>query len=356
MATLKNKHKVSDKQIQEYRGQLLNWYDAHAREIPWRVKSGHAPDPYKIWLSEIMCQQTTVQAVKGYYMKFLSLWPSIHDLAKADNEDVMAAWAGLGYYARARNLHKCAKIVANDLNGNFPDTQAGLKELPGIGEYTSAAITAIAFNKPATVVDGNVERVISRFFAIEDPLPHSKKHLKELAALFFSNYTARPGDLAQSFMDLGAGICIPKAPRCVLCPLKENCQGLKKGIAAELPRKIKKSARPQKYGHIYWIENKDGEVLFHKRPEKGLLGGMAALPTTNWSTEKMEPCSSFNIKKSLKQRVHHTFTHFDLELHLHHAKISTALEDDYFWDKPSNQSEALPSVFKKAYNLFIKVA
>ncbi len=356
MTTTNNNHKVSDKQIQEYRGQLLSWYDAHAREIPWRVKSGEPADPYKVWLSEIMCQQTTVQAVKAYYTKFLALWPTVQDLARAENEDVMAAWAGLGYYARARNLHKCAKVVANELGGKFPQTQSALKELPGIGDYTSAAITSIAFNKPATVMDGNVERVLSRLFAIEEPLPHSKKQLKEIAHLFFDSFTDRPGDLAQSFMDLGAGICIPKAPRCVLCPLNKNCAALKKDIAAELPRKIKKKNRPQKYGHIYWIENSRGEVLFHKRPDKGLLGGMAALPTDHWGIEKTDTHPAFILKKSMKERVHHTFTHFDLELTLHHAYTKAPLSDEYFWDTPTNQSAALPSVFKKAFNLFIKVA
>ena len=353
MTSIKKTSKVSAKQIEEYRGQLLSWYDSHQREVPWRVCSGEKPDPYKVWLSEIMCQQTTVQAVKAYYAKFLDLWPTVHDLASAKQEDVMAAWAGLGYYARARNLHKCAQIVSQELGGAFPDTQEELKKLPGIGDYTSAAISAIAFNKPSIVVDGNVERVMARFFAIQEPLPGSKKQLKDLASIFYQDFDHRPGDLAQSFMDLGAGICIPKAPRCMLCPLRENCQGLVQGIAGALPKKDKKKTRPQKYGHIYWIENEQGQVLFHKRPDKGLLGGMVGLPTTVWETTKPAHSKELKILQSVKEPVHHVFTHFDLSLTLHHADThQSAMREGHFWDNPENQSTALPSVFKKAFAVF----
>ncbi len=355
MTTQDKLNKVSHSDIKEYRGKLLDWYDAHAREVPWRIKSGQATDPYKVWLSEIMCQQTTVQAVKAYYTKFLKLWPTVQGLANAHNDEVMAAWAGLGYYARARNLHKCAQIVTNDYGGKFPDNETDLKNLPGIGDYTAAAITAIAFNKPATVVDGNVERVIARFFAIEDPLPHAKKILKSHAALFFEGFAGRPGDLAQSFMDLGAGVCIPKAPRCSLCPLQEHCLGFANNIAAELPRKIKSKTRPQKYGHIYWIKNPAGQILFEKRPAKGLLGGMSALPTSDWSIDKIDCIHNFKLKKSIDEKVTHTFTHFDLELTLHHAHApNTNLEGGYFWDKPENQGEAMPSVFQKAFKILNK--
>ena len=350
--------KLTQKQIKEYRGQLLEWYDAHARDIPWRVKKGDTPNPYYIWLSEIMCQQTTVQAVKAYYQKFIRRWPTVHDLAAAKQEEVMAEWAGLGYYARARNLHKCAQIVANDMNGIFPVTQEELKKLPGIGEYTSAAIAAIAYNEPATVVDGNVERVMARFFAVEEPLPHSKKRLKAFAALFFKGFKDRPGDLAQAFMDLGAGICIPKSPRCVLCPLQEDCIGNEREIAHDLPYKLKSKSRPQKFGKVYWITNQNGEVLFERRPEIGLLGGMVGLPTTPWRQDKEKLIAVISEAKAFKAQIHHTFTHFDLTLDLYIGEIETRdianMEEQYFWDNAANQKNSLPTVFKKAYSLFEK--
>lgn len=343
--------------IEKLRVQLLDWYDAHTREIPWRVRKGQVPDPYHVWLSEIMCQQTTVQAVKPYYDKFLKAWPTVQDLAAAPQEDVMAAWAGLGYYARARNLHKCAQIVAGELNGTFPGMQNELKKLPGIGDYTSAAIAAIAFNQPATVVDGNVERVMARFFAVQEPLPAAKPKLKALAARFYNDFTDRPGDLAQSFMDLGAGICIPKAPRCALCPLQADCRGRVQGMAAELPRKTKAKARPQKYGNIYWITNNQGQALFHQRPAKGLLGGMLGLPTTDWREDKeaLDHPEYITNAASLDVRVHHSFTHFELELLLFKAKKidgPTQKEHMLSWRRPSGAGDKLPSVFKKAYKLF----
>ncbi|MEM7651435.1 MAG: A/G-specific adenine glycosylase, partial [Pseudomonadota bacterium] len=326
------------------------------REVPWRVKSGEVANPYHVWLSEIMCQQTTVQAVKAYYTKFLDMWPTVEDLAAAKGEDVMAAWAGLGYYARARNLHKCAQIVANDLGGKFPSTQEELKKLPGVGDYTSAAIAAIAFNEPATVVDGNVERVMARFFAIEEPLPNSKKTLKVHAEYFYRDFDDRPGDLAQSFMDLGAGICIPKAPRCMLCPSSEDCEGRRLGIAAELPKKAKKKDRPQKYGHLYWVENEDGEVLFQQRPEKGLLGGMLGLPTTGWEkNKKTKHLEYLGEPIECKHKVHHTFTHFDLELRLYKANLTKDTDLSAYglkWLDPDKTGEKLPSVFKKGFKIF----
>lgn len=351
-SSLKNS-KISQNLIQEYRGKLLQWYDRHRRVIPWRALPDETPDPYHVWLSEIMCQQTTVQAVKAYYLKFLELWPTVQDLANAPQEDVMAAWAGLGYYARARNLHKCAKIVANDMGGRFPETQEELKKLPGIGEYTSAAIAAIAFNVPATVVDGNVERVMARFFAIKTPLPNAKKTLKQKAHLFFDGFKDRPGDLAQAFMDLGAGICIPKSPRCPLCPMKDGCMAYEKDIAAELPRKIKKTKRPKRYGCVYWVQNNNQEILMHRRPEKGLLGGMLALPSTEWGNKKdVQHLESLNKVKPLGTSVYHTFTHFDLELSLYTARISGPMESEYEWMVHKNQEEKLPTVFKKAFVAF----
>ncbi|MCB1721160.1 MAG: A/G-specific adenine glycosylase [Rhodospirillales bacterium] len=350
--------KLSVNDIAKVRGQLLRWYDSYTRDIPWRANEGSIPAPYHIWLSEIMCQQTTVQAVKPYYEKFLQRWPSVHDLANARQEDVMAAWAGLGYYARARNLHKCAKVVAEDLGGVFPATQEQLKKLPGIGDYTAAAIAAIAFNRPATVVDGNVERVVARFFAVEEPLPTVKPKLKALAAQFYNDFTTRPGDLAQSLMDLGAEICIPKAPRCSLCPLQAACQARKQGITKQLPRKIKAKTRPQKYGHIYWITNDQEQVLFHQRPEQGLLGGMLGLPTTDWnedSTSLTHP-EYINIPTPLHIQVQHTFTHFDLKLDLFEATLKAKLpvkDIKLCWLCPMSTGDKLPSVFKKAHKILV---
>ena len=351
-------NKTSFKDIQELRGQILKWYDAHGRELPWRYKNAEKPDPYKVWLSEIMCQQTTVQAVKPYYTKFLSLWPTVKDLANAPQENVMREWAGLGYYARARNLHKCAQIVTNDMEGQFPTTQAALKTLPGVGDYTSAAIASIAFNEPATVMDGNIERIIARIFALHDPLPKAKPVFKEKTALLFDGFHERPGDLAQALMDIGASICTPKNPRCILCPLQDNCQAKAQGIQEQLPVKIKAKNRPQKFGEVYWITNENGEALFHKRPEKGLLGGMIGLPTTAWA-EKHEPTHPPGFLKQTtphkNQSIHHVFTHFNLELSLKTARIDAQkpLSEDYIWGHPGDLGQSLPTVFKKAFNLFI---
>lgn len=352
------KHNISKKQAQQFRGQMLDWYDRHQRQLPWRATKGQMPDPYHVWLSEIMLQQTTVAAVAPYFIKFLGLWPTVHDLANAAQEEVMSAWAGLGYYARARNLHKCAQIVSTEYKGTFPQTQGELKTLPGIGDYTSAAITAIAFNKPATVVDGNIERIMARYFAIEDALPKSKPTLKALAGDIFENFEERPGDLAQALMDLGATICIPKAPRCILCPISENCRGRAQGIAETLPKKEKKKAQPQKIGHVYWIENDAGEVLLHRRPPKGLLGGMIALPTSSWV--KAKPSAPKFLQKrtqDLSVSIHHTFTHFHLELKLRTARYHDNAPDEHFWLAANEiDPQSFPTVFKKALNIFLKQA
>lgn len=356
MTIRQTQNKISSFDAQEYRGQLLDWYDRHERDVPWRVGRGEEADAYKVWLSEIMCQQTTVAAVIPYYTKFLSVWPTVKDLARADEADVMAAWAGLGYYARARNLHKCAKIVANDLGGVFPDTQEALKALPGIGEYTSAAIAAIAFGRNATVVDGNVERVVARFFAVEEPLPKSKPALKSLASLFFEDEYDRPGDLAQAFMDLGARVCIPKTPRCMLCPLREVCAGQRLGIANALPKKEARKPRPQKYAHMYWVMNDQGQVLFEKRPETGLLGGMIGLPTSEWIISQPSHNHAFEVVTSISEKSYHTFTHFDLESSLHVARYDGSLDANYFWQYPEEKHDSLPSVFKKVFRIFTSVA
>ena len=359
MARTKNLNKLTQKEIGEYRGKVLEWYDRHGRELPWRYKNGEKPNPYHVWLSEIMCQQTTVQAVKPYYTKFLSTWPTVQDLANADDDDVMGAWAGLGYYARARNLHKCAKVIANDYNGKFPDSQAELIKLPGIGDYTSAAIATIAFNEPATVMDGNIERVMARFFLIEDPLPKAKKIFKTHTTRFFEGYRERPGDFAQSLMDIGSSICTPKNPKCMLCPLNEGCIAKQKGGAETLPVKIKAKNRPSKIGEVYWITNEKGEILVEKRPDKGLLANMLALPTSSWEVSE-KPINRPKITKNinLKSRnihINHVFTHFDLKLELKTGKtdLKTIKKENYSWIEPQKIKNKLPTVFKKAFVKFM---
>ncbi len=351
-----------------FRSALLGWYDAHARVLPWRARGGKTADPYHVWLSEVMLQQTTVQAVIPYFGKFVDKWPRVQNLAAAQDDEVMHAWAGLGYYARARNLLKCARVVAETHSGVFPDTVDTLKSLPGIGDYTAAAVAAIAFNRVETVIDGNVDRVVSRWFAIETPLPDSKPEIRAQAKTLFEHKGSdRPGDFAQAMMDLGATICIPQNPRCDLCPVSKGCQGRAKGIAAELPRRKPKAAQPRRAGYVYWIENERGEILFETRPGRGLLGGMVGLPTSDWvgwpagqrkwpeidhkggHISAMKIADDNSMKSDLKIR--HTFTHFDLELRGVLAKVKTRsfkITDDQFW-VPATEITALglPTVFRK---------
>ncbi|MEL7461713.1 MAG: A/G-specific adenine glycosylase, partial [Pseudomonadota bacterium] len=263
--------------------ELLAWYDAHARILPWRIPPGERarPDPYRIWLSEIMLQQTTVAAVKSYYQRFTSLWPTVGDLAAAADDRVMGEWAGLGYYARARNLLKCARAVVDEYNGVFPDTREDLLTLPGIGPYTAAAVAAIAFGRAETVVDGNVERVMARVFAVDTPLPAAKPELTELAKRLTPS--DRPGDYAQAVMDLGATICTPKSPACGICPWRDPCAARAAGIAADLPKKTRKKPKPTRRGVAYIARNSAGHWLLERRPDKGLLGGMLGWPGTDWS-------------------------------------------------------------------------
>jgi A/G-specific adenine glycosylase len=266
---------------------LLHWYDTHARDLPWRVPPGAAlPDdpawPYRVWLSEVMLQQTTVAAVKPYFTKFTATWPSVEALAAAPEDDVMAAWAGLGYYSRARNLVKCARAVA--VMGGFPATEPELRQLPGLGDYTAAAIAAIAFGSRAVVVDANVERVVARLFAIDTPLPAARKAIR--AAADTITPAARAGDFAQSMMDLGSHICTSKSPRCMLCPLREDCAGYAAGEPERLPVKPAKKAVPERRGTAFWITRNDGaEVWLVTRPATGMLGGMRALPDDGWSAQ-----------------------------------------------------------------------
>ena len=347
------------KNVEGFRKSLLKWYDAHRRPLPWRALDGNTPDPYRVWLSEIMAQQTTIPAVLPYFMKFMGQWPTVHDLAKADADEIMQNWAGLGYYARARNLHKCAKYVSEELGGTFPDNQDDLKKLPGIGDYTANAIATIAFHKPGNVVDANVERVMARIFAVTDPMPDSKPHLKALAGEMAKGEKKRPGDYAQSVMELGALICTPSSPKCLLCPVSSYCEGYAKGIAATLPARKEKGEKPQKHGYVYWITGPDGRILFERRGEKGMLGGTIGLPTSPW-VGRDKPRNHLplnNRPEETRILIRHGFTHFDLELHgfaviLDNTKAPEG--GDYFW---ASRAEAvklgIPTLFKKALKQFI---
>lgn len=328
--------------------ELLNWYDRHRRVLPWRALPGERADPYRVWLSEIMLQQTTVTAVAPYFERFLARWPTVEALGMAAQDDVLAEWAGLGYYARARNLHACAKVVAREYGGHFPDHEAGLLALPGIGPYTAGAIAAIAFNRPAVAVDGNVERVISRLRAIETPLPAAKP---EIAAEVRAQVPAdRPGDFAQALMDLGATICTPKSPKCLLCPWEARCAARARGIAASLPKKLEKKPKPVRRGVAFWLQRADGAVLFRKRAEKGLLGGMWEVPSTPWEAAHLSPGT---VKahapatlewERLPGLVRHTFTHFDLELEVWRACGEC---EGHFATPVQWTRLALPNVMKK---------
>lgn len=346
-----NHHKI---EINNFRKKVLSWYDRHRRAMPWRVAKGQKPEPYHVWMSEIMLQQTTVVTVGPYFQKFIERWPTVHDLAKAKRDDVMHEWAGLGYYARARNLHKCAQVVSQDHDGQFPDDQEELKKLPGIGDYTGAAITSIAFDKPANVVDGNIERIMARIHALTEPMPDSKKKLKELAGELADKRKDRPGDYAQALMDLGATICTPKSPKCVLCPIIDMCDGRKKGIAEELPAKKPKGKKPQKHGQVFWISNDNDEVLFVRRDEKEMLGGMLGLPTTKWIKTSEKQSSKKGYKKT-KLAVFHSFTHFDLKLDIYMAKHENGAippEKDPIWVASSKIGElGLPTLFSKVVKL-----
>ncbi len=333
---------------------LLAWYDANARALPWRVgpqrhAAGASADPYRVWLSEVMLQQTTVPHATPYFLAFIERWPTVRDLAAAEDGDVMGAWAGLGYYARARNLLACARAVAREHGGVFPDTEAGLRALPGLGAYTAAAVTAIAFDRPAVVVDGNVERVTARLFAVQAPLPDARPELRRLAGLLASS--ERPGDWAQATMDLGATVCRPRQPLCGSCPVAAFCQGLAGGAPEQLPRKAAKAERPRRYGVAY-VALKAGRVALVRRPAKGLLGGMLALPTSAWRdapftpTEAAAEAPMAAAWRSVGE-VQHVFTHFALTLEVLRAEVAeVAVAAD--WRPSDVAAEGLPTVFRKA--------
>ncbi|ABL70189.1 A/G-specific adenine glycosylase [Paracoccus denitrificans] len=301
-------------------------------------------DPYRVWLSEVMLQQTTVAAVKAYFERFTSLWPTVHDLAAAEDAQVMAEWAGLGYYARARNLIACARAVS--AMGAFPDTRAELADLPGIGAYTSAAIAAIAFDRPETVVDGNVERVVARLFAVETPLPAAKPELVALAAGLTPS--ERPGDFAQAMMDLGATICTPRSPACGICPVIDHCAARAQGIAADLPRKAPKKAKPLRQG-IVWIGFSKGAVLVETRPDRGLLGGTLAFPSTGWDGSDLPPPAPGDWQEI--GLVRHVFTHFALDLTVMTARLTAAPERGNLAPLSEFRPAALPGLMRKAWAL-----
>jgi A/G-specific adenine glycosylase len=303
---------------------LLAWYDVHRRVLPWRAPKGKRADPYRVWLSEIMLQQTTVQAVAGYYRKFLSLWPDVKALASARQDDVLAAWAGLGYYARARNLHAAAKVVAFEMGGKFPTTAEALRALPGVGGYTSAAIAAIAYDEKQAAMDANAERVIARAFAVKTPLPQAKK---ELHAHCQALVPERAGDFAQALMDLGSAICTPKRPACPNCPWSASCEARKLGIQEQLPVKAPKIARPLKRGAAFVVRDASGAVLLVKRPDKGLLASMLEPPLGPWGEdfpkgERALKQAPFEAKwKKRPGIVRHGFTHFELEVEVYVAEV-----------------------------------
>jgi A/G-specific adenine glycosylase len=335
------------------RRDLLAWYDANARALPWRIGPADRaarvrPDPYRVWLSEVMLQQTTVPHATPYFLSFTRRWPTVSDLAAVDDGELMGAWAGLGYYARARNLLACARAVAREHRGVFPDTEAGLSALPGVGPYTAAAVAAIAFDRPTNVVDGNVERVVSRLFAVETPLPEAKPELKRLAGTLVRD--DRPGDWAQALMDLGATVCRPKAPLCERCPVRAHCAAFAAGQPEAYPRRQRKAERPRRYGVAYRIRRGERLALL-RRPDKGLLGGMLGLPTSDWraapwSLEEATTAAPVAAEWRSVGEVEHVFTHFALTLTVLEAQ--TNAPEGAVW---SADLSVLPSVFLKAARL-----
>lgn len=339
---------------------LLEWYDANARQMPWRVSpqdraAGVLPDPYAIWMSEIMLQQTTVATVKDYFTRFITRWPTVRHLASAQDADVMGEWAGLGYYARARNLLKCARAVLVEHGGNFPADHDALLRLPGIGPYTAAAVSSIAFDLPHAVLDGNVERVMARLHDIHTPLPEAKPLLMEHAHILTPQQ--RPGDYAQAVMDLGATICTPKSPACGICPWRDPCAARKAGTMAELPKKIPKKAKPIRHGTVYLGRRSDGAWLLETRPDKGLLGGMLGWPGSEWvDTTLAHPDSTPPAAGAWEEQegeVRHTFTHFHLILRIMIAELplEAAPMRGAFMPRHDFRPSDLPTVMRKAFDL-----
>jgi A/G-specific adenine glycosylase len=345
--------------VQDAAAPLLSWYDAARRDLPWRYAPGTLADPYRVWLSEIMLQQTTVKAVIPFFERFVARWPSVGALAAASEDDVLALWAGLGYYSRARNLHACARAIAARPDGAFPRTEAELLLLPGIGPYTAAAIASIAFGQLASPVDGNIERVVSRLFAVTTPLPASKAELRVLAATLTP--ARRPGDFAQAMMDLGATVCTPRRPSCLMCPLNQICKASALGIADDLPRRAAKPERPNRFGVAFLALREDGRVLLRRRPDQGLLARMIEVPSTAWADDEPELQTALlgaPVKADWWQvpdPIVHTFTHFKLELTVLRAVVPTdtaltfwAEQERCLWvPRRELKHQALPSVMRK---------
>jgi A/G-specific adenine glycosylase len=334
---------------------LLAWYDRHRRKLPWRAEAGERSDPYLVWLSEIMLQQTTVKAVGPYFEKFVTRWPDVTALGRASLDDVLRMWAGLGYYSRARNLYACAVAVMRDHGGVFPDSEAGLRSLPGIGPYTAAAIAAIAFDRRTMPVDGNIERVVSRLFAVEEPLPQAKPKIQELAATLLG--PSRAGDSAQALMDLGSSICTPKKPACALCPLNEDCVARTQGTQETFPRKLAKKTGDLRRGAAFVVTRRD-ELLVRTRAEKGLLGGMTEVPGSEWRAgldDKAALSQAPELKGVTRWHrktgvVNHVFTHFPLELVVYTANVParTCAPEGMRWVPIATLAgEALPNVMRK---------
>lgn len=338
---------------------LLAWYDVHRRDLPWRAKPGEAADPYRVWLSEVMLQQTTVAAVTPRFLVWTARWPDFASLAAADEADVMAAWAGLGYYARARNLVAAANMVVAEYGGVFPRTEAELRTLPGLGTYTAAAVAAIAFGARAVVVDANVERVVARLFAISQPLPGARPAIRTAADSITPD--ARAGDFAQAMMDLGSSVCTARAPRCLLCPLRTMCDGHAQGAPETLPVKARKAVKPRRHGTIFWLE-RHGRVLLVRRPDTGLLGGMRALPTGPWvdAPPSLEGAPAQADWRMLEDVVAHGFTHFDLQLALAVASVEAHQppreSGGEWWPVDALDAAGLPTVFAKAAKVIRRVA
>ena len=325
---------------------LLAWYDAHQRRLPWRALPGKAADPYRVWLSEIMLQQTVVATVIPYFERFLARWPTVEALAAAALDDVLTEWAGLGYYARARNLHKCAGVILAGHNGILPSTINELLKLPGVGAYTAGAIAAIAFDRPEAAVDGNVERVTARLAAVETPLPMARPELRVIASSLVPR--RRAGDFAQALMDLGATICTPANPKCQSCPLTADCAAYRLGNPARLPIRMAKPQKPTRYGRVYWAVDNAGAVLVRRRAESGLLGGMVEFPSTGWASAEEETPPFEAAWQALPGRVRHTFTHFHLELELVTATLNGQDVTAGNWVSPENFAGiALPSLMRK---------
>jgi A/G-specific adenine glycosylase len=335
---------------------LLDWYDRNHRDLPWRAPPGTIADPYRVWLSEIMLQQTMVATVVPYFRTFVSRWPTVRDLAAADLDDVLHAWQGLGYYARARNLHACARIVAGDMEGRFPDDEKALRALPGIGAYTAAAIAAIAFGREAVPVDGNVLRVAARLFAVAEPLPGAAGHLGKRVRPFAA--AERAGDFAQAFMELGATVCTPSKPSCGACPWADACAANATGRPEDYPPKAPGKAKPVRHGVVFHGRRGDGAVLLRRRPEVGLLGGMMEFPTSEW---RAEPWAMAEALRSaplpgpwapVDGMVRHTFTHFRLELMVMAARLDGTPDVAGIWCPVDALADyALPTLMKKVARL-----